>query len=412
MRRLARRRLVPQRLVVPMRAPSFRRLAAGKAISFLGDWLMVAALVGWVYSRTGSTEQVAALMIVRFIPPIVGGGLAASIADRFPRKTLLLASEVASAACVALVLGGLLLGNVPLVFAAAAAAGFTSVVGVVAMNALVPSIVASEELAGANAALSIGQEIAMAIGALAGGALLIGIGAAGAVAVNLVSYLVSLALYARIAETSAATAAGRVKGRGIGAGIRYVRSNATLVVVVTAFGLTTLATGMANANLPRLLAGDGLGAGGYGFGLAALAAGFTVGESAIGVTTDRVDARWLGWALAAMAALFAGLTLAPGAAVALLVLFVFGCANGVLEVVVTTVVQREADPAYHGRVFGLVTTASRTTMLGAVAFAPVVARLGSADDAILLAATALAVAAIVVFGGLRRDPVASRLQPA
>jgi hypothetical protein len=403
---------VPERLVTPLRAPSFRRLAAGKAISFLGDWLMVAALVGWVYSRTGSTGQVAALMIVRFIPPIIGGGLAASIADRLPQKTLLLASEAASAASVALVLGGLFLDSVPLVFAGAAAAGFTSVVGVVAMNALVPSLVSDGELAAANAALSIGQEIAMAVGALAGGALLIGIGAAGAVAANLASYLVSLALFTRIGETSAGTAAGRAKGGGIGAGIRYVRANATLVVVVTAFGLTTLATGLANANLPRLLAHAGLGAGGYGFGLAALAAGFTLGEAAIGVATRRVDARWLGWALAAMAGLFAGLTLAPGAAAALMVLFVFGCANGVLEVVVTTVVQREADPAYHGRVFGLVTTASRTTMLGAVAFAPVVARLGSVDDAILLSATALGVAALVVFGGLRRDPITSRLQPA
>ena len=41
-------RLVPERLERPLRSASFRRLALGKGISYLGDWLMVAVLVGWM----------------------------------------------------------------------------------------------------------------------------------------------------------------------------------------------------------------------------------------------------------------------------------------------------------------------------------------------------------------------------
>src|SRR5207248_11465561 len=78
-------RLIPERLERPLRSSSFRRLALGKSISYLGDWLMVAVLVGWVYQSTSSVSQVALLMAIRLVPPIVGGGLAASVVDRLPR---------------------------------------------------------------------------------------------------------------------------------------------------------------------------------------------------------------------------------------------------------------------------------------------------------------------------------------
>jgi len=93
--------LMPERLRRPLRSPSFRRLVFGKSISYLGDWLMVAVLVGWIYQSTSSVAQVALLMAVRLVPPIVGGGLAASLVDRLPRRKVLVWSEVVSAAAIA-----------------------------------------------------------------------------------------------------------------------------------------------------------------------------------------------------------------------------------------------------------------------------------------------------------------------
>ena len=93
MKRLPTKTIDTNRILAPLRESGFRRLAVGKGISGLGDWLMVAALVGWVYGRSHSTAAVAALMIVRLLPPILGGGLASTIADRFARKTLLVGSE-------------------------------------------------------------------------------------------------------------------------------------------------------------------------------------------------------------------------------------------------------------------------------------------------------------------------------
>src|SRR5712692_11612049 len=93
--------LIPERLLRPLRSASFRRLVLGKSVSYLGDWLMVAVLVGWVYESTSSVGQVALLMAIRLVPPIVGGGLAASVVDRLPRLRVLVLSEAACAVTVA-----------------------------------------------------------------------------------------------------------------------------------------------------------------------------------------------------------------------------------------------------------------------------------------------------------------------
>src|SRR5256885_4095134 len=137
-------RLMPERLQRPLRSASFRRLALGKSISYLGDWLMVAVLVGWVYESTSSVAQVALLMAIRLVPPIVGGGLAASLVDRLPRRRVLVWSEAACAATVAGALVGVLVGSRPIVFALVGLCGLVSVVSAVAGDAIVPMVVESE----------------------------------------------------------------------------------------------------------------------------------------------------------------------------------------------------------------------------------------------------------------------------
>src|SRR2546428_14105496 len=94
-------RLMPERLQRPLGSPSFRRLALGKSISYLGDWLMVSVLVGWVYQSTSSVAQVALLMAIRLVPPIVGGGLGACLVDPPPRRPVLILGQAASAGTLA-----------------------------------------------------------------------------------------------------------------------------------------------------------------------------------------------------------------------------------------------------------------------------------------------------------------------
>src|SRR5436309_3942546 len=90
--------------------------------------------------------------------------------------------------------------------------------------------------------------------------------------------------------------------------------------------------------------------------------------------------------------------------IALLLLMAFGVANGFTEVVMMTAIHQQAEATHQGRVFGVGSTLWRTTMLGAVALAPVVDAVASPAEAITVAAVVLFVGAVLVQLTLRPSP--------
>jgi Family of unknown function (DUF5317)/Major Facilitator Superfamily len=406
----SRRALEPARLLRPLRSGSFRRLAAGKLVSHLGDWLTLAALVGWVYDESGSTAEVALLLAVRLAPPILGGGLAAALVDRLRKERLLVWIEVGRGAAVSVALAGVLVGSRPAAFAAVAVSGALAAISSATVPALVPSLLDDELLPAANASLGIAQDGAMAIGALGAGIALSASTAAVALVVDLVTFAAAAALFWTIRARPQPI--GREPSEeGVRAGLRYLLGRRTLLVVVMAFGAATLATGLTNATLPRFLDGElGLGPGAYGFGLSALAWGLAVGQAAVGFT--RVGAgggRWIGAALLVMAGLFFTLASTTHAPTAILLLALIGLVDGTTDVLFDTIVQREADPAYYGRVFGFAAAFMTTTMMGAVAVAPVLNGIGPPHSVILFGALFLVAASAVALVGSRRSPAAAPL---
>jgi MFS family permease len=389
------------RLQRPLRSPAFRNLALGKSASYLGDWLMVAVLVGWVYESSASVAEVALLLVIRLAPPIVGGGVAASVVDRLPRLKVLVWSELACAATIAGAIAGVTLDSRPIVFALVGLCGLGSMVSAVAANALIPMTVTDSELPAANSVYAVGQEAAMALGALTGGITLALGGPAAGLAANLASYAIAVVLYARIRVADDTRATASRARASLRQGFRYVTEQRALVVVVGGFTVATLATGLVNATLPKFTTDLGLGGSGYGLALAAVAVGMMAGEAVTGAVAERLDARLLGIGLAAMGGLLCAFAWSGTAALALVVLAAFGVANGVAEVVMMTAVHQHADGAYQGRVFGVASTIWRTAMLGAVAFAPVVNAVASPAQAITIAAALLAAGGLFVHLTLR-----------
>lgn len=392
---------IPERLQRPLRSSAFRSLALGKSASYLGDWLMVAVLVGWVYESSASVAQVALLLVIRLAPPIVGGGVAAGVVDRLPRLKVLVWSELACSATIVGAIVGVTIDSRPLVFALVGLCGLGSMVSTVAANALIPMTVAAEEIAAANSVYAVGQEAAMALGALTGGVTLALGGPVAGLAANLASYAIAVAFYARISIVDHVRDVALRARASLHDGLHYVAKQRTVGVVIGGFTAATLATGLVNATLPKFTTDLGLGAGGYGLALATIAAGMMTGEAVTGAAVERIDVRWLGIGLAAMGCLLCAFAWSGTAALALAVLAAFGVANGVAEVVMMTAIHEHAESAYQGRVFGVASTIWRTAMLGAVAFAPVVDALASPPQAITIAAGLLVVGGGFVYLQLR-----------
>jgi hypothetical protein len=394
-----------RRIIEPLRLSDFRRLALGKLLSLTGDWLTMAALISWLYAETGSVGNVAVLLLVRLAPPILGGGFAAFVVDLLPKRFLLVVVEIGRGLTVALALVGVAVGAYWLAFAAIAVSGALAAVSEALVPTLVPALVSEERYASANALLGMTENVAMAAGSLCAGIAVAWIGVAPALALDVLSFVAAALVFATLRVGAGARSAEDIPAGRPLAGLRYLLGHRRLLVLVLSFAAATLATGLANASLPRLLAeGIGLGPGAYGFGFAALGAGLAAGKCSAGFT--RVGAhggRWIGAALLLMACLFAGLALTSHPPTALLILAAIGFVDGTTDVVFDTVVQTEADPRHYGSVFGFASAAYLTTMMSAVALAPAANSVLAANEVLLAACAFLGIAAALALTGLGRS---------
>ncbi len=82
--------------------PEFRPLFGSYALSTIGDELARVALTVLVYQRTDSPLLAAFTFALSFLPWAVGGPVLATLADRFPRHRVLIASDVVRAVLVGL----------------------------------------------------------------------------------------------------------------------------------------------------------------------------------------------------------------------------------------------------------------------------------------------------------------------
>lgn len=392
------------RLLEPFHTRSYRMLATGKLISHLGDWLTLAALVGWIYDRTGSTGSVAALLLARLGPPILGAGVAAVIVDRYSRRGLILAVELLRGITVAVALVGVIIGSVPLVLVVLGCSGALAAISAATVPALVPSLLPASELAPANAGLGIARDGAMAIGALAAGVALSWFGVAQALVVDLASF--GLAFLFFLGVKVEAPVRRRKREPGSSGGLRYLLRRRRLLLLVLSFASATLATGLANATFPGFFDIElGLGSGGYGFAFAALATGLTLGQGLVGFArASEAASRWIGAGLLVMAAFFVLLALGTHLPTALLVIAAIGFVDGTTDVLFETFVQQEADPEYYGAVFGLSSAFMTTTMIGAIAVAPLLNDAFRPGGVILGASAFLVVAGTIALVGMMRTP--------
>jgi MFS family permease len=82
--------------------PGFRKLLAGQAVSALGDWMVTVALMALVLQITGSSAAVGAILVLRLLPVIIGGPLAARVSQRWDRRKTMVTMDLFRAGIVVL----------------------------------------------------------------------------------------------------------------------------------------------------------------------------------------------------------------------------------------------------------------------------------------------------------------------
>lgn len=154
-----------------LRDPRFRRYAAGQGVSLVGDGISLVALSFAVLSIGGSTTDVGVVIGAQTLGigafALIGGVWA----DRFPRRRIMIASDLVRMLVQAIVAVLLLSGHASVRSLIASALVFGCAEGVFGPSAvgLLPRIVEEGMLTSANAAISLLHTMGLVIGPVIAG---------------------------------------------------------------------------------------------------------------------------------------------------------------------------------------------------------------------------------------------------
>ena len=224
-----------------LRVREFRTLWLADAQSSIGDQVGRVALSVLVFERTSSAILTAVTYALTFLPAIIGGALLSVLADRLPRRRVMVVCDVARG----LLFGGMALPGAPLlvlcvllVLATLFEAPFSA-----AQSAMLPSVLTEHDQFVVGTGLkSITYQVAQLAGFAAGGALIALIGTRLGLAVNAVSFAISgVMLMIGVRARPAAQAPeeeGERRGWSMTAGARVIFTSPKLRALV---GLSWLA---------------------------------------------------------------------------------------------------------------------------------------------------------------------------
>ncbi len=387
-----------------LRNRALARLLFGEFVSSIGDWLYLVAIMVVVYQVTSDPVVLGIVGAARLLPFVVLSVPAGMVADRYDRRRILLVTDITRGVLM-LVLAALVAAGSPVVgiivvaiLAACASAFFGPAIG-----AYLPIVVADErDLGPANSLWATLDNLAYFIGPAIAGLLIAAGGLGYAFLLNAASFgIVALVLMtlprARPGAQPAETDAGEPTEAGVETQVvsrsELLRRMSGPVIVDAASNLT----GIGLSILLVMLAIDQLHAGPEAVGYLEAATG--VGGVVAGIIAGwfvarRLDVPLLGSAIVAGAGLFV-LSLTTSLSVALLVVGIAIGAVIIMDIVVTTVVQRQIPDELRGRAMGLLQMTGVTAALLGSLLAPVLAGwwgltpvLAAMGAALVLAATA------------------------
>jgi MFS family permease len=368
------------------RNPNLRRIQLALGGSMIGDWAYGTAVAVWAYGVGGATA-VGVWSAIRLGLLALTSPFGAALADRYPRRAVMITADLVRAGLIALATVCLYLDLHPaFVFVLATVTSIVSTAFRPAQRALMPALANHpEELTASNGTASTLESLSFFLGPSVGALLLVVADVETVFLVNMATFLASTLLVTRVrvpkaAPTSSdpsadvcATVGGdeEPKERFLGevsAGFRTIARDRDLLVVTAEVSAQTVVAG-ASAVFTILMAVHILGTGpqGVGYldsilGVGAIVGGFT----AIARASRRRLAQDMTYGVMLWSLPLLLVTVWPHPAAAFAAVILLGFGNPLVDVNMETIIQRITPDEVMGRVFGALEACLIATMaLGA-----------------------------------------------
>lgn len=343
----------------PFASRNFRLYYLGQIISMIGTWLEIVAQ-GWlVFDMTGSAFWVGVAAAASSIPTLLLSLFGGMLVDRYPRKAVLLWSQVLlmmlSFLFGVVVLTGL--ATIPVILVLAFMIGSVSAVATPAIQAFISEIVDRRHLPVAVALNSSIFNASRVIGPALAGFMITWIGTGGAFIANGVSFIAVIAalLAIRLPKAPPRAASTEHPIQSIRDGIIYawrhplIRTIVLFVAAVSIFGWSFMS--MLPVVAKRIF---GIGADGMGYLYSAFGLGSLFGTVVVSMSSGRLRSshKVIGGILTFALGLLA-FTFVSWLPLALFCLFISGLGMLTAFATMTGTVQRLVDDRYRGRVMSI-----------------------------------------------------------
>jgi len=392
---------------------NLRRLQLAWVGSIIGSWSYVIALAIYVYARDGATA-VAVLTAVRMIGVAVVSPVAATLADRHPRRLVMVSSDLVRSATMATAALAVGAGWSPwVVYVLVVVASVAGTPFRPAQAALLPHLAGTPgELTAANVASSTLESVGMIAGPAIGALVLAASNTETVFALNAATFAWSAALVVGIRagnELGRKTASDEpdrpdVPDGGMLEGFRAIGRDRAVTGLVAVYTAQTFVAGAFGVLLVvaalKLLEG---GSSAVGLLNAMLGIGGLLGGVVAIVLAERgrlVDDFAVGAVLYGAPLALVGM--APRLAPAAIAFAIAGAGNSLVDIAAVTLLQRGVPDAVLGRVFGVLEGLLIGSMgLGALA-APVVLHVLGTRATLIAFGAVLPVVAVGAWPRLRR----------
>ncbi len=278
----------------PLHSTAFRVLWTATIVSNVGAWIHDVGAAWLMTELTSSPLMVSLVQTATTLPVLLFALPAGALADVFDRRRVLIAAQVwmtAAAGSLALLTyaGGITATSLLLL---TVAMGVGTALSAPAWQSIVPELVPPGELPAAVTLNSAGINVARAVGPAIGGVLIAAFGPAIAFLANALSFFgVTGGLLWWRRPTPATSLPREQLGEAVGLGVRYVRNNPQLLVVLWRT-MSFIVFGSALWALLPIVARTQLGAtaSGYGVLLGAIGVGALLATPILPMLRERLSA--------------------------------------------------------------------------------------------------------------------------
>ncbi|QGV79960.1 MFS transporter [Streptomyces ficellus] len=339
-----------------LKVRNYRLFFTGAIVSNTGTWMARITQDWLVLSLTGSAAAVGITTALQFLPMLLFGLYGGVIADRYPKRYLLMISQGALGLCGLALAVLTLSGHVQVwhVYLIALLLGMVTVVDNPARQSFYSELVGPAQVRNAVSLNSANFQSARLVGPAVAGALIASVGSGYAFLVNGLSFLAPLAslMLMRTSELHQVERAPRGKGQ-LREGLRYVAGRPELIWPIALVGFV----GTFGFNFPIWLTAFSddvfhAGAGTYGFLNTLMAVGSLIG-ALLAARRGTSRLRLLVGGAVAFGVLEIAAALSPSFWLFALLLVPIGMFGLTVNVTANSSVQLATDPVMRGRVMSL-----------------------------------------------------------